>query len=67
MSIEKTMDKTPEDEAFDELERRLNGFQYKRQSKQIKLSDDDIERIWGRFMIPYIRLIEKTHDIRSLP
>lgn len=73
-NLKMTIEKTPEDEAFDdlanviELNKKLNTFSTgwrKRQILQVdeKLTNECIVEKWGSFMIPYIRTIEISHTI----
>ena len=53
-----------EDEAFDELDRRLNHALAKPDWQQLTpMPDAEIKRRWGEWMTRYVRLVEEAHGI----
>jgi len=57
--------KDEEDEAFDELDRRLNLVLAKTDWQQLTpIPDAEIKRCWGEWMTRYVRLVEEAHGIK---
>jgi len=56
---------TEEDEAFDELDKRLNHVLAKTDWQQLTpIPDAEIKRRWGEWMTRYVRLVEEAHGIK---
>lgn len=53
---------TEEDEAFDELDRRLNHV-LANWTPLTPMPDAEIKRRWGEWMTRYVRLVEEAHGI----
>ena len=46
-----------ENEAFNIIERRQGGFQIKREMAKHKLTDEEIDETWGKWMRPYAHMV----------
>lgn len=55
---------TEEDEAFDELDRRLNHV-LTNWTPLTPLTQVEINKRWGSWMTMYVRLIEEAHGIKA--
>ena len=52
-----------EDEAFDELDRRLNHVLVKEWQQLTPMTQVEIDKRWGEWMTRYVRLVEEAHGI----
>jgi len=55
--------KDEEDEAFDELDRRLNHI-LTNWTPLTPMTQAEINKRWGSWMTMYVRLIEEAHGIK---
>lgn len=53
-----------EDEAFDELDRRLNHVLVKEWQQLTPMTQAEIDKRWGEWMTRYVRMVEEAHGIK---